>query len=107
MLRAAAEQRRAELAAERERTVDPESVRAAAAELPAARLAVDQAGAESVRLWAAHERLAELLRPLATADPHQYREELTATLDTLVSLRWKLGDPEGSREAARERKTWH
>ncbi len=107
VLRAAAEQRRAELAAERERTVDPESVRAAAAELPAARLAVDQAGAESVRLWAAHERLAELLRPLATADPHQYREELTATLDTLVSLRWKLGDPEGSREAARERKTWH
>lgn len=103
--RAAAEQRRDELAAERERAVDPETVRAAVSALPAARLAVAQAATEPA-LAAAHERLAELLRPLATADPHQYREEITATLDTLVSLRWQLGDPEGSREAARERKTW-
>lgn len=103
--RAAAEQRRDELAAERERAVDPETVRAAVSALPAARLEVAQAATEPA-LAAAHERLAELLRPLATADPHQYREEITATLDTLVSLRWQLGDPEGSREAARERKTW-
>ena len=47
--------------------------------------------------------------PLAikpTADPAQYRDELVATLDALVSLRWRLGDSEGSRDAARERRAW-
>lgn len=105
---AAAAERRRERAAAREdaRTVDPEVLRSSAAELPAARQQVVEAGDEPAPLAAAHERLAGLLRPLATADPDRYRDELVAALETLVSLRWRLGDPAGSREAARERKTW-
>ncbi|MCW5951276.1 MAG: hypothetical protein KIT69_03340 [Propionibacteriaceae bacterium] len=108
--REATDQRRAELAAARKqaRVADPEVVRAAEAALPEARqraleLDVD---AELSAQAAAHERLADLLRPLAQADPAGYAAELAAALDALVSLRWRLGDPEGSREAARERKTW-
>ena len=105
---AAAAQRRRERAAAREdaRTVDPEVLWTSAAELPAAREQVVQAGEDPASLAAAQERLAALLRPLATADPAEYRDELVAALETLVSLRWRLGDPEASREAARERKTW-
>ncbi len=104
---AAAERRRERMAAREEaRTLDPEVLRTSAAELPAARQQAVQAGDEPAPLAAAQERLAGLLRPLATADPDRYRDELVATLEALVSLRWWLGDPEGSREAARERKTW-
>lgn len=105
---AATAERRRERAAARQqaRTVDPELVRAAAAELPAARQRAVQAGAELAPSAAAQERLAEVLRPLATDDPDRYRDELVTALETLASLRWRLGDPEGSREAARERKAW-
>ncbi|MGC4153127.1 MAG: hypothetical protein QM628_08595, partial [Propionicimonas sp.] len=104
---AAAAERRRERAAAREdaRAVQPELLQASAAELPSARQQVIEAGGEPA-LAAAQERLAALLRPLATADPDGYRDELLATLEALVSLRWRLGDPEGSREAARERKSW-
>lgn len=104
---AAAERRRERAAArEQSRVVDPQVLDRARAALPDAREQVAAAGAEPGPLAAAQERLAELLRPLAVSDPEQYRDELVTALDTLVSLRWRLGDPEGSREAARERKTW-
>ena len=100
---AAAERRRERAAA---RSVDPELLRRSAAELPDARQQAGRAGAEPAALAAAQEWLAAVLRPLATADPDRYRDELVATLEALGSLRWRLGDAAGSREIARERKTW-
>lgn len=104
--RAAAEERRRELAAahEQPRTVDARAVRQAEADLPDAREALSLAGEDPEALLAAQEHLAELLRPLALADPAQHCDELAATLEALVSLRWRLGDADGSREAARELK---
>lgn len=104
--RAAAEARRREFAAARgpDRTVDPELARAAAAELAGARDAVLAAGTELVPQAVARERLADLLRPLATMDAAAYGDELVTTLEALVGLRWRLGDADGSREAAREAK---
>lgn len=106
--REAADRRRTELAAARERArpADPEVVRAAEAALPEARQQALDEDAELSAQAAAQERLAGILRPLAQAEPAGYAAELAAALDALVSLRWRLGDPEGSREAARERKTW-
>ena len=75
----------------------------AAAQLAEARAAVRAAGDELLLLAAATERLADLLRPLAAADPG-YTAEFAATLETLVGLRWRLGDTGGSRAAAREAK---
>ena len=107
--REAAERRRAELAAARNqaRTVDPEVVSAAEAELPQARQQLLElaADAELSAQATAQERLARVLRPLAQADG-TYAAELATSLDALVGLRWRLGDPEGSREAAKELKTW-
>ena len=65
----------------------------------AVRAADDPAGSVT-----AHEHLAEVLRPLVLADP-SHTAELIATLDALVGLRWRLGDAEGSRAAAREAKS--
>ncbi|MGC3952973.1 MAG: hypothetical protein QM804_01755 [Propionicimonas sp.] len=106
--RAAAEERRRERAAAHEpaRVADPEAAQAARAALPAVRAAVAQAGPEPADQAAAQERLAEVLRPLAIVEPDRYREDLLAVLESLVSLRWRLGDADGSREAARELKTW-
>lgn len=107
--RAAAEERRRELAAahEQPRMVDAETVRRAQAELPHARETLLLVGDDPAGLAAAQEHLAELLRPLASADPAaRYRDELVATLEALVGLRWRLGDADGSREAARELKSW-
>lgn len=99
--RAAAEERRRALAEEHRRVVDPEQVRSAAAELELARRAVAAAGDEPAALAAATERLASLLRPLATAD-QAHVPEFLGVLDELVGLRWRRGDAEGSRAAARE-----
>lgn len=99
--RAEAEQRRRALAAEHRRVADPEQVRSAAAELQLARREVAAAGDDPAGLAAATERLSDLLRPLATADPAHVPEFLGA-LDALVGLRWRRGDAEGSRAAARE-----
>lgn len=105
--RAAAEERRRERAAAHRaaRTVDPEELRAALAALPDARQAVAEAESEPAER-AARERLAALLRPVAVAEPDRHRDELLATLEALVGLRWRLGDPDGSREIARELKSW-
>jgi hypothetical protein len=100
--RAEAERRRRELADAHRREVDPRAAQAAAAELDDARAAVAAAGDDLLRLAAADERLAGLLRPLAAADPLTHADELAAALDALVGLRWRLGDTEGSRAAARE-----
>lgn len=104
--RAASEARRQELAAARARAraVAPEAVEVSLVELEDARARLAAAGDELVALAAAQERLAAVLRPLALADPAQYRDEHAATLEALVSLRWRLGDAEGSREAARHLK---
>lgn len=99
--RAAAEERRRRLEAEHRPVVDPEHARVAAAQLAEARAAVRAAGDELLPLAAATERLADLLRPLAAAD-RGYTAEFAATLETLVGLRWRLGDTGGSRAAARE-----
>lgn len=99
--RAEAEERRRLLAEEHRATVDPARARAAAARLDDARRAVRTAEDEPVRLAAATQDLADLLRPLAAADP-AHRPELAAALEELVGLRWRLGDAEGSRAAARE-----
>ena len=45
-----------------------------------------------------------VLRPLAAVDPG-HRDELAAVLESLVGLLWRLGDPDGSRAAAREART--
>lgn len=101
--RAAADARRRELAEEHQPSIDPDAARRAAAMLERARVAVRAAGdlAGSVT---AHEHLAEVLRPLVAVEP-AHTAELIATLDDLVALRWRLGDAEGSRAAAREAKT--
>ncbi|MGV8909937.1 MAG: hypothetical protein ACOH1Y_13220 [Propionicimonas sp.] len=102
--RAAAHERRQQLADEHQRrlVVDPATAAAAAAELTAARARVRDAAGELRSLRDAQERLVGLLRPLALVDPGAHRAELVAGLEALVGLRWRLGDPDGSREAARE-----
>jgi hypothetical protein len=102
--RAAAEERRRALAEEHRLTVDPDEARAAADELDAARRAVADADGDPAASAAAQDRLASLLRPLAAVEP-EYREELAAVLESLVGLLWRLGDPDGSRAAAREAKS--
>lgn len=104
--RAAAEERRRQLAEEhRQRlAVDPDRAAAAASELDAARTRVRAAGEDLRALRDANERLAELLRPLAAVDPEEHTAELSAALEALVGLRWRLGDTDGSKEAAREAK---
>jgi len=106
--RAAAEERRRELAAarQRERTADPAALRVAESELPQAQQQLSEAGADLAAQAAAQERLAGLLRPLAQAAPARHAAELVTSLEALVSLRWRLGDPEGSKDAAREAKGW-
>lgn len=101
--RAAADERRRRLEAEHRPPVDPEHARMAAGQLEQARAAVRAAGEELLPLASATERLADLLRPLAAADP-AYSGEFAATLEVLVGLRWRLSDTEGSRAAAREAK---
>ncbi|MGC3995251.1 MAG: hypothetical protein QM779_14240 [Propionicimonas sp.] len=101
--RAAAEERRRLLAEEHRPDVDPDVALAAAAELDRARDAVRIAGDDAARVAAAREWLADVLRPLAAADA-SLRPELAASLEALVGLRWRLGDAEGSRAAAREAK---
>lgn len=105
--RAAAEDRRRELAEARQPApgVDPETAAAAEAELAVARTAVRAAGEDLVGSAVATEQLAGLLRPLAALAPSDYGPELLATLEGLVGLRWRLGDPDGSREASREAKS--
>jgi hypothetical protein len=104
--RAAADQRRRHLAEahERARQTDPRAAEAAAAELAQAQEHLRLAGPELVPQAAARERLADLLRPLALVDPAAHGRDLVDTLEALVGLRWRLGDPDGSREAAREAK---
>lgn len=101
--RAAAEERRRALAREHQRSVDPDAARAAAAELELARQAVRDA-ADEPALAASLDRLAGVLRPLASVEPGR-TAELAETLEALVGLRWRLGDPDGSRAAAREAKS--
>lgn len=101
--REAAEARRRALAEEHRPAVDPEAARAAAEELEAARAAVRAARSDAA-LAAAQDRLAAVLRPLAAVDPG-HRDELAAVLESLVGLLWRLGDPDGSRAAAREART--
>ncbi|MEA5053395.1 MAG: hypothetical protein VB093_08145 [Propionicimonas sp.] len=103
---AAAEARRRERAVARERAVDPEQLREAVDALPEARRRLAAAGTDLARLAVAQERLTAVLRPLAAAEPTRYRDDLVTALESLVSLRWRLGDADGSREAARELKTW-
>ncbi len=105
--RAAADQRRRQLAAEHRRRleIDPAEADAAAAELAAARDHVRAAGDDLQALHDAQEWLSSLLRPLAVVDPGTHRSELVASLEALVGLRWRLGDKDGSREAAREVRT--
>jgi hypothetical protein len=102
--RAAADERRQQLADEHQRrlVVDPATAAAAAAELEATRDRVRAAGGELTALRDAQERLVGLLRPLALVDPGAHRAELVTVLEALVGLRWRLGDLDGSREAARE-----
>ncbi len=102
--RAAAEARRNQLAEEHQRrqVVDPSAADAAAAALATARANVQRAGDDLQAQRQAQERLTTLLRPLAAVDPASHRAELAAALEALVGLRWRLGDPDGSREAARE-----
>lgn len=102
--RAAAEQRRSQLAElhQRRLAVDPNAAESAARELATARDRVQHAGDDLRAQHDARERLAALLRPLAALDPQTHRAELAAGLEALVGLRWRLGDPDGSREAARE-----
>ncbi|MCC6495283.1 MAG: hypothetical protein IT193_03385 [Propionibacteriaceae bacterium] len=102
--RAAADRRRRRLAEEhqRQREIDPAAAAAAAAELVAARAAVDAAGDDLDQQRRAREHLAGLLRPLALVDADAHLPELVSTLESLVGLRWRSGDPEGSKEAARE-----
>jgi hypothetical protein len=102
--RAAADERRRQLAEEHERglAVDPAAADAAAAELTAARDRVRESGDDLQSQHDSTERLAALLRPLALLDPDTHRAELVASLEALVGLRWRLADPDGSREAARE-----
>lgn len=101
--RVAAEERRRQLAEAHRPNVDPDAAQAAAAELDLARAAVQDAGDNLTRQAAAQEWLAAVLRPLAAVDPSR-RPELAESLDALVRLRWRLGDAEGSRAAAREAK---
>ncbi len=105
--RAAAGERRRRLAEEHQRQleVDPAAAEAAAAELAAARARVHDGGSDLRGQHDAQERLAALLRPLALLDPEAHRTELVTALEALVGLRWRLGDPDGSREAAREART--
>lgn len=104
--RAAADERRRQLAEEHQRlAVDPAAADAAAAELAAARDRVHDAGDDLRTQHDAQERLAALLRPLALLDPDTHGAELVTALEALVGLRWRLGDPDGSREAAREART--
>lgn len=100
--RAAAEERRRQLAEAHRPDIDPQAAREAAAGLDPARRDVAAAGDDPVPLAAAHERLADALRPLAAISPDTYAAELAASLEALVGLRWRLGDGEGSRAAARE-----
>ena len=105
--RAAADERRRQLAEEHQQrlAVDPDKAEAAAAELATARDRVRGAGDNLRELRDAQERLVGLLRPLAVVDPDAHRAELASALEALVGLRWRLGDPDGSREAAREART--
>ena len=105
--RAAADDRRRRLAEEHQHrlAVDPAAAEAAAAELATARDRVRHAGDDLRELREARERLVGLLRPLAVVDPGAHRAELASGLEALVGLRWRLGDPDGSREAAREART--
>jgi len=102
--RAAADARRRQLAEEHQRqlAVDPAAADAAAAELAATRSRVHDGGGDLREQHDAQEHLAALLRPLALLDPDAHRAELVTALEALVGLRWRLGDPDGSREAARE-----
>lgn len=102
--RAAADERRRQLAEAHRRDVDPDAARRAAEDLERARDAVRGAGDDLARAAAAYEHLGEVLRPLAVADP-SHTQELVATLEALVGLRWRLGDAAGSRAAAREART--
>lgn len=104
--RAAAEDRRRELAqARRERPAfDDSAVAAATRDLALAREAVESAGEDLPGLALGHEQLARVLRPLVAVAPDDYGPELLATVESLVGLRWRLGDADGSREAAREAK---
>ncbi|HEY3410316.1 MAG TPA: hypothetical protein VGK53_19285, partial [Propionicimonas sp.] len=70
---------------------------AAAAELAAARARVHGGAGDLREQHDAEERLAALLRPLALLDPDTHRAELATALEALVGLRWRLGDPDGSR----------
>lgn len=101
--RAAADARRRELAEEHRPSFDPDAARRAATMLERARVAVRAAG-DLAGSATAHEHLAEVLRPLAVANP-ALTAELITILDELVALRWRLGDAEGSRAAAREAKS--
>lgn len=100
--REAADERRRQLAEDHQLVVDPAAARTAATELAAARDGIGGAADDLQYLRAAQERLASLLRPLAAVDPDTHLPELVNALEALVGLRWRLGDPEGSREAARE-----
>jgi hypothetical protein len=91
------------LAREHRPEVDPEAARAAAAVLDHAREAVSEARGDAALAVAFH-RLADVLRPLAAVDP-SHRPELASALESLVGLLWRLGDPDGSRAAAREART--
>jgi hypothetical protein len=82
--------------------VDPAAAEAAAAELAVAGDRVRAAGDDLAALRDAREHLVALLRPLAVVQPDAYRAELIAGLEALVGLRWRLGEPEASRDAARE-----
>ncbi len=101
--RVAAEERRRQLAEAHRPDVDPDVAHAAAEELELARSAVQEAGEDLARQAAAQEWLAAVLRPLAGVDASR-RPELIDSLEALVRLRWRLGDAEGSRAAAREAK---
>ena len=105
--RAAADDRRRRLAEEHQQglAIDPAAAEAAAAELATARDRVRQAGDDLKELRDAQERLIWILRPLAAVDPGAHRAELASGLEALVGLRWRLGDSDGSREAAREART--
>lgn len=103
-----AARRREELAASHrpKLEVDAESARAAVAELQVARGALGHASSagDLAGTSLATEAMARLLQPLAEADPQSHGDELLGALESLVSLRWRLGDGEGSREAAKQAK---
>jgi hypothetical protein len=63
-----------------------------------------RAAGERRRARAANERVVELLRPRAEADPRAYGPQLVDALEQLSSIRLRTGDIFGARGPSREAK---